>query len=237
VNAAAIGRDLARAFDMVGATFPFAVGLAFACAGLQLFGTWALYAAADLVLAHDAGELPATILAVWLHAMFIVAVSARAADPVERVSRTLFRAAVSGGTILAAPVLLFALLDAAGSSMLCADGKVWRNEIVPDWPWLWIGWLSLALLGVPARVLNVIGQRGRPHRLPLSPRHSSGSGGSAYLAARYNLPSSCDQLRSASQLRPVRRRAYSAALAGSVLVRVEFHSAIHAAATLFAEAS
>lgn len=162
MSAAATGRDLARAFAMAGSTFPFAVGIAFASAAVQLFGTSALHEAAELLAVNDPGELPALILAVWLHAVFIVTVAARATDPSEPASVPLFRAGISGGTILAAPILLFALLDSAGSAILCADGKVWRNSVVPDWPWLWIGWLSLALLGIPARILNAVASSSRP---------------------------------------------------------------------------
>jgi hypothetical protein len=113
VSAAATGRDLARAFAMAGSTFPFAVGIAFASAAVQLFGTSALHEAAELLAVNDPGELPALILAVWLHAVFIVTVAARATDPSEPASVPLFRAGISGGTILAAPILLFALLDSA----------------------------------------------------------------------------------------------------------------------------
>lgn len=94
--------------------------------------------------------MAAAFLTILAHALFVTLLT-------DHLITCKFRPqwrAIGAALALAVPITLFAWLDAAGASHGCADGRVISRNVVPMWPWGWIGWLLLSISALPARLLG-----------------------------------------------------------------------------------
>jgi hypothetical protein len=145
-------------FSFTALPIAFGLAIAFALGQLALF-----FAAAFVVrtigdgLGHntvgsgDIAGIAGLIIFTWAHALFVLMVADAARD--QRHPKGLSTALLAS-VPLAAIFVGITVLDSTGAAYGCAEGQAFRhNEIVPMWPWLWIGWLVLTFFALPARLL------------------------------------------------------------------------------------
>lgn len=147
-----------RLFTLVGRAIGPAIRLALiSTAGL--FVVWAMVSSFTDTLESSFGwvglDLAPTLILLllcWAHGVFIVTLAAKLLNPHRKLLDLFGDQGLRGGMLLAAAIAVFAGLDVAGSSYVCADGSAHGRSFVPMLPWLWIGWFILNLSGVPARL-------------------------------------------------------------------------------------
>lgn len=114
----------------------------------------AVFLCANVAIAYFSARLEFLLFSVvFTHAYFIMFFTARllrkqTAGRVGARASAPFRS-LSGACLLAAPIGLIGFLD-ANTSSFCAHGAI--NSV----PWIWIGWLSLAVFVLPTRIVALI---------------------------------------------------------------------------------
>ena len=158
------GEQARRASPLAAAVkaLPAAVGLSFlSFALLSAFG----YLVAPF--AFGVWLIGAALL--YVHGVFIAALAWKQMQPAQSVFRCVRSPGLAAGALLALPILMFVLLDGKGASYSCADGLAYRDSLVPDLPWLWIGWAALTATAFPARCIGVV-IRDAPPLVPIGRR-------------------------------------------------------------------
>ena len=103
----------------------------------------------------NGGYLAGFALAVT-HGLFIACVTQIASGSSWRKLVT-WRTLISG-VVLALPIFVFGCLDSEADDFFCADGERLQSS-VPPLPWLWIGWVILAVFSLPGRVMAKLNGR------------------------------------------------------------------------------
>ncbi len=157
-----ISHDFERLTKAIERSVLPAVGLAFL--SVAMLGLLSVPLGA---LMRGAGGLLLIGLFCWFHGIFVILLVWKTIKSNSFVLQFILHPGLAAGAVLAAPFALFGILDLMAASDICDGGST------PNLPWLWIGWLTLALSAAPARAIGlVIGEQPRlipvGHRLVLT---------------------------------------------------------------------
>jgi hypothetical protein len=159
-----VGADIARLLRTIGRTILPAIVLA----GLSAALLFPIGTSTAAISGSIAGWLIVALF-LWFHGIFIAALVWQRIKSATPLAKLLLHPGMAAGAILALLLAPFAWLDSAGASTPCADGLPGARSGVPNLPWLWIGWLLLALTAAPARALGLVAGE-QPRLIPVPRR-------------------------------------------------------------------